>query len=184
MRILTVKELMVPIKDYATVHQDANLQEAILALEKAQAEIESGHHKHRAILVLDDNGNVLGKLTMKDILIALEPNYGNMEGMEALTRSGYSADLIKSMLEENALWLEPLQFACERATQLKVSDFVRPPKDSEYVDENAALSEAVHQLIMTPYISLMVTRGKKVIGILRLSDVFATICDKIKTCKT
>jgi CBS domain-containing protein len=184
MRTLAVKALMVPIEDYATVPQGANLQEAILALEKAQAELESLNHKHRAILVLDDNGNVLGKLTMKDILIALEPNYGNLEGMDVLSRSGYSPDLIKSMLEENALWLEPLQFVCERATQLKVSDFVRPPKDSEYVDENASLVEAVHQLIITPYISLLVTRDKKVVGILRLSDVFRAICDKIKTCKS
>jgi CBS domain containing-hemolysin-like protein len=184
MRTLAVKELMVPIEDYATVPQDANLQEAIIALEKAQAELDSIHHKHRAILVLDDNENILGKLTMKDILIALEPNYGNMEGIEALARSGYSPDLIKSMLKENALWLEPLQFICERATQLKVSDFVRPPKDSEHIDENATLGEAVHQLIITPYDSLLVARDKKTVGILRLSDVFATICDKIKTCKT
>ena len=183
MRTLVVKELMVPIEDYATVRQEANLQEAIFAMEKAQTGLESSHHKHRAILVLDDNRNVVGKLTMKDILIALEPNYGNIKGMEALTRSGHSPDLIKSMLKDNALWLEPLQFVCERGTQLKVSDFVKPPEDSEHVDENATLGEAVHQLIVYPYHSLLVTRGKRVVGILRLSDVFATICDKIKTCK-
>jgi len=183
MRTLAVKDLMVPIEDYATVPQEANLQEAIIALEKAQAELESIHHKHRAVLVLGDKESILGKLTMKDILIALEPNYGNIEGMQALTRSGYSQDFIKSMLKENALWLEPLQFVCERATQLKVSDFVRPPEDNEHIDENATLGEAVHQLIITPYDSLLVTRDKKTVGILRLSDVFATICDEIKTCK-
>ena len=88
------------------------------------------------------------------------------------------------MLEKNALWLEPLEFVCERATRLKVSDFIRPPEESEYVDEKASLSEAVHQLIVYPYISLLVTRNKLVVGILRLSDIFATVCDNIKTCKT
>ncbi len=184
MKTVSVKELMVPIEEYATVPQGANLYQAILALEKAQIALEPLQHRHRAILVLDESGNVLGKLTMKDILITLEPNYGKLEGMEVLSRSGYSPDLIKSMLEKNALWVEPLQFVCERATQLKVNDFVRPPEDSEHVDENATLDEAIHQLIVYPYHSLLVTRNNKVVGILRLSDVFATICDKIKTCKT
>ena len=184
MNNITVKELMVPLKEYATVPQEANLRQAILALEKAQLGLDRSQHKHRAILVLDESGNVLGKLTMKDILVALEPNYGKLEGWGVLSRSGYSPDLIKSMLEKNALWLEPLQFVCERASQLKVSDFVKPAEDREHVDENATLGEAIHQLIIYPYHSLLVLRGKKVVGILRLSDVFAVICDKIKNCKS
>ncbi|MCP4682184.1 MAG: CBS domain-containing protein [Desulfobacterales bacterium] len=183
MRNVIVKELMVPIKDYATISQGATLDEAILALEKARMALEPSQHRHRAILVLDESGNVFGKITMKAIIIALEPNYRNFEGIEALTRSGYSPDLIKDMLEENALWLEPLEFACKRATQLKVSDFVRPPEKAEHVDEKATLGEAIHQLIMYPYNSLLVTRDNKVVGILRLADIFVTICNKIKTCK-
>ena len=184
MKTVNVKELMVPLKDYATVSHEATLREAVRALEKAQMTLEPMQHRHRAILVLDKSGNVLGKITMKDILVALEPNYGKLQGMEVLSRSGYSADLIKSMLEKNALWFEPLQFVCERATQLKVRDFVKPPADSEHVDENATLDEALHQLIVYPYESLLVTQGKKIVGILRLSDVFAAICDRIKTCNT
>ena len=182
MKAIHVKDLMVPLKEYATVSREATLREAIRELEKAQMAFEPMQYRHRAILVLDKNGNVLGKLTMKDILLTLEPNYGKLEGMEVLTRSGYSVDLIKSMLEKNALWLEPLQFICERATHLKVRDFVKPPVDNEHVDENATLGEAIHQLIVYPYQSLLVTRHKKAVGILRLSDVFATICDRIKTC--
>ena len=182
MRTITVKELMVPLEEYATVLREATLFEAVLALEKAQAALVQSQYKHRAILILDQSKKVLGKITMKDILIALEPNYGNLEGMEVLSRSGYSPELIKTMLENNALWLEPLQFICERATQLKVKDFMSPTKDDEHIDENATLDEAVHQLVMYPYISLLVTRADKVVGILRLSDVFIKICDKIKTC--
>ena len=183
MKTINVQELMVPLKDYATVLREATLREAVRALEKAQLALGPSQYKHRAILVLDEAGNVLGKLTMKDILVVLEPNYRNLESMEVLSRSGHSPDLIKSMLKGNALWLEPLQFVCERAKQLRVSDFVKPPKDGESVDENATLGEAAHRLIVYPYNSLFVTRNKRIVGILRLSDVFATVCDKIKTCK-
>ena len=182
MKTVIVKELMIPLEEYATVPREATLYAAILSLEKAQTALEPSRYKHRAILVLDQSGKVLGKITMKDILIALEPNYGNLEGMGVLARSGYSPNLIKDMLDGNALWLKPMQFICERATQLKVSDFVRPSEKGEHIDENATLDEAIHQLVMYPYISLLVTRADVVVGILRLSDVFAKICDKIKTC--
>ena len=144
--------------------------------------LDPSQHKHRAILVLDESGKVVSKLIMKDILVALEPNYGKVEGMGVLERSGYSPDLIKSMLKDNVLWAEPLQFVCERATKLKLSDFIQAPSEGEYIEENATLGEAVHQLIVYPYQSLLVTSDDEVVGILRLSDVFTKICDVIKGC--
>ena len=180
MKTIKVKELMVPLKDYATVHREATLREAVLALEKAQLTLDPSRHKHRAILVLDGSGKVVSKIVMKDILVALEPNYGKVEGMEVLQRSGYSPDLIRSMLEDNVLWSEPLQFVCKRATNLKVSDFMRAPSEGEYIDKNATLGEATHQLVAYPYHSLLVTSGDDVVGILRLSDVFTKICNLIK----
>jgi len=180
MKTITVKELMLPLNKYATVSRGATLREAVLALEKAQMTLDPTRHKHRAILVLDESGKVMSKLTMKNILVALEPNYGKVEGTDVLERSGFSPDLIRSMLEDNALWAQPLQFVHERAAQLKVGDFIQAPSENEYVDENSTLGEAAHQLIVYPYLSLLVTRDDEVVGILRLSDVFTKVCEIIK----
>ena len=70
-------------------------------------------------------------MTMKDILVAIEPNYGRVEGTDVLERSGYSPDMIRDMLDDNALWMEPLQFICERAAGLKLSSFTRAPSADE-----------------------------------------------------
>ena len=180
MKTISAKELMVPLKDYATVSSGETLLEAVLALEKAQMTLDPTKHKHRAILVLNESGKVVGKMTMKSILVALEPNYGKGEGTEVLERSGYSPDLIKSMLEDNALWAKPLQFVRERAAELKVGRFIQMPAETEYIHENATLGEAVHQFIVSPYHSLLVTRDDEVVGILRLSDIFTKVCDIIK----
>ncbi|MDX2451737.1 MAG: CBS domain-containing protein, partial [Desulfosarcina sp.] len=75
MKTVIVKELMVPIEEYATVPQEANLYETVLALEKAQMSYDPSKHKHRAILVLDSGKKVVGKLDMLDILMSLEPKY-------------------------------------------------------------------------------------------------------------
>jgi CBS domain-containing protein len=180
MRTITVRELMVPLEAYATVSREATLREAILALERAQMTLDPSRHKHRAILVLDEGGKVVSKITMKNILVALEPNYGKVEGMGVLERSGFSPDLIKDMLKNNALWSEPLQFFGERAAKLKVCDFIQAPSADEYIDENTTLGEATHQMLVQPVLSLLVTSNDEVVGILRLSDVFTKICDIIR----
>ena len=59
MKSYSVKDLMVPLSEYATVTQDATLYEAVLALEEAQEKFEDKHtrYRHRAILVLDKDCN-------------------------------------------------------------------------------------------------------------------------------
>ena len=73
MRSIYVKDLMVLLDEYVTVSRDATLYDAIVSMENAQKKIDPSKHKHRAILVLDHDGNVIGKVTMFDILTALEP---------------------------------------------------------------------------------------------------------------
>jgi CBS domain-containing protein len=173
---------MVPIDEYATVSSDANLYEAVLALEQAQLTFDPHRHRHRALLVFNEERNVVGKLDIYDILMALEPKYGELDAAGVLKSSGHSPELIESMLRDNILWEEPLQFICSRATDINVRDFMEAPEDGVYIELNATMDEAIHQLIMWRYQSLLVTSDKKVVGVLRLSDVFTKICDKIKTC--
>ena len=67
------KELVIPLSEYATVTVGANLYEAVWALEKAQADLDHTRYRHRAILVLDEKKNVVGKMSQLDVLRALEP---------------------------------------------------------------------------------------------------------------
>jgi CBS domain-containing protein len=183
MRSIAVKDLMIPLEQYATVSEDASLHEAVLALEEAQKSIDPSRYKHRAILVLGREGNVVGKVSMFDILIALEPRYEDLKGMEnVLSRSGYSREFLQKMFKQNLLWDEPLEHICSRAPKLAAKDFMEVPVEGAYIEEVATLDEAIHRLVYQRHNSLLVTRGEQVVGILRLSDVFAEICSKIKAC--
>jgi CBS domain-containing protein len=57
------------------------------------------------------------------------------------------------------------------------------PTEGEYVREDASLDEAIHQLVMGKHQSLLVTRGEKIVGILRLTDVFLEIGEVMKACR-
>lgn len=184
MKSYSVKDLMVPLSEYATVTENATLFEAVMALEDAQENFEDKHtrYRHRAILILNKDGSVVGKLSQLDVLRALEPKYKDMIEGEGSHRYGISKAFMKSVLEDYSLFANPLDDICRKAGEQNVENFMYTPTEGEYVSENASLEVAIHQLIMGNHQSLLVTRDKKIMGILRLTDVFAAVFHKMKAC--
>lgn len=182
MKEYTVKDLMVPISEYATVSEDASLYEAVLTLEKAQADFNANHYTHRAILVYDKQKQIVGKLSQLDVIRSLEPKYNDMLESSGHSRFGFSRKFMKSLLTQYKLWDMPLADICRKASGIRVSDVMYTPSEGEFVSEEATLNEAVHMLVMGHHQSLLVTRGTEIIGILRLTDVFSAIFHMMKEC--
>ena len=184
MKSNVVKNLMVPVSEYGTVSEEATLYEAIMVLEKAQNEWDQTRYPQRAVLVYDKNDRIVGKLSQFDVIRSMEPKYEEIGGKIYLSRFGYSPLDVKSLLKEYKLWHKPLNDICRTAAKMKVKTFMYTPTEGEFVDENATLDEAIHQLIMGRHQSLLVTRGKEkqIVGILRKTDVFAEIAEAIKAC--
>ncbi len=184
MKSYSVKDLMVPLSEYATVSEDATLYEAILSLEKAQEQFEDKHtrYRHRAILVLDRNDQVIGKISQLDALKALEPKYQDMIQGKESHRLGISKSFMKSMLEDYQLFTSPMDDICRKAGEQNVKVFMSSLTEGEYISEDKTLDIAIHQFIMGNHQSLLVTGGDKIVGILRLTDVFAALFHKMKEC--
>ncbi|HAR33129.1 MAG TPA: hypothetical protein DCR95_03285 [Desulfobacter sp.] len=183
MKTYQVKDLMVPLSEYATVDEDATLFEAVIALEKAQFEYCNSSYRHRAILILNKEKKVIGKISQLDILRALEPKYAEMQGSDGLSRYGFSRKFMKSLLIQYRLFESPLNDICKTAGQKKVQDFMYTPTEGEYVAEDTTLDEAIHQLVLGHHQSLLVTRGEEIVGVLRLTDVFAAVFHMMKQCQ-
>ena len=181
METMLIKDLMVPLDEYATVPNSATLYDAVLALEEAQEKFDHLPYKHRAVLVYDSKDQIVGKLGQLDIIRALEPKYGEMGNIKSLSRFGLSRKFISSIMENNYLWEKPLTHICKKGADIKVKDFMHTPVEGEYVNEDASLEMACHQLVLGHHQSLLVTRGDKIIGILRLTDVFNAIFQTMKT---
>jgi len=181
MNSLTIKKLTVPLSQYATVSESATLYDAILALEKAQANNDQSHYPHRAILVFDERNRVIGKLGQFDILMALESKYSQIPDFERLTGMGLSAKFAKDLFKQYSVWNEPLEKICQEAADLNVRDVMYNLTEDEYIEESASIDEAIHQLIMGRHQSLLVTRDEEIVGILKLTDVFHWISQLIKS---
>ena len=180
MKNLYVKDFMVPLSEYATVSEEATLRDAVRALKKAQKVFDSDRYRHRAVLVFDKNNRIVGKLSQHDIIQAIEPNYRNLKGLDGLSRFGLSPALVESLLEQYSLWDRPVEQLCLVAANLKVKEIMYTPAEGEYVSQDASLGAAIHQLVTGKHHSLLVTDGEKIVGILRLTDVFSLISEKLE----
>jgi hypothetical protein len=58
---------------------------------------------------------------------------------------------------------------------------MQTPSPGEFVAEDCNLDTAIHRLIAGTHLSLLVTRGKQIVGILRISDVFAAVFHEMMT---
>ncbi|MEJ2643025.1 MAG: CBS domain-containing protein [Desulfosarcinaceae bacterium] len=92
-----VKDLMVSLSEYATVDEEATLFEAVLALEKAQEAFDHTQYRHRAVLVLDRDQRVIGKVGQVDVLNALEPQAADLDEIKALSQFGFSDRFIQEL---------------------------------------------------------------------------------------
>lgn len=180
MKNYCVKDMMVPISEYATVSEDATLFESVLALEKAQEGFQQSRYSHRAVLILDKNKRVVGRLSQMDFLHALEPRDANLDQIRKFKQFGFSRKAVSLQQEEYLKSSPPILDVYSKAAKLKVTDFMQRPTEGEYVDENTSVDNALHQLTSGSNLSLLATRGTHIVGVLRLADVFSAVFNAMK----
>ncbi len=192
MKTILVKEIMVPLAEYATVNENDTMAEAVLALEKARNRFNKEKLKHRAILVTNSQNQVVGRISYLDFLQGLEPKYNEIEELyHTINRklgsryhlvADYSPGQFRSQIQKYNLWEKPLNNLCGKAGACLARDFMHIPTELDYIDEQAALDQAVHQFVLVRTQSLLVKGSQEIIGILRLSDVVETIFSMVKQC--
>jgi CBS domain-containing protein len=182
MKNILVKDLMVPLAEYATVEERATLFEAVLSLEYAHEKFDPKRPKHRAILVLNEKQQVVGKIGFREVLKSLEKKYADIEDLRGVA-GNFTPEFIRAQLQKYSLLQKPLNDICRKAAHVRVTEFMHIPREDEYVAKDATLDEAIHQLIMNEKLSLLVRDDHEVIGILRLSDVVDKVWEIMKACE-
>src|SRR3990172_9569340 len=145
-------EIMIPLKDYAVVSQDATIEEALKITEECYKKLPPEKYKHQGILVKDAEGNIVGKLTQADILRGLVQDYKVSD---------------KTFLGR-----------CKALRDKEVHEFMTTVTLT--VDVNEELVHALQILETSGHRGLLVTgEGKKPIGMLRLTDIYQLVRETI-----
>jgi CBS domain-containing protein len=180
-----VEEIMVPLAQYATVSENTTLLEAVQRLEEAQKAFDRERYRHRAVLVLNNEGRLVGKLSQHDVIRALEPNYRRVNRLASVGRFGWSQEYLESIARQHRLWSTPLEGLCTSSAGLRVREIMHSPEEGEYIEKVAPITKALHHLVMGSHNSLLVIDSEReIVGVLRLTDVFALVCQTLQKCSS
>lgn len=181
MENLTVRDLMVPADQFPKISSNAHFYEALAALETAQKRYLAGECEQRILLVEDETGKIMGKLSPFDLLRGLETNYNRVEAEKTLSGFGLS-HIWKSLQEDYHLWESPFKDLCRKAEDVRVKDFIKSSSEGQSVDMADSMSKCFHLFVMERHDALFVVESDQIVGLLRFSDVYKKTSETMNAC--
>jgi len=156
----TAKDLMIPLEDYPHIPYWFTLRQAMAIVRETAIKFE-GQFEPRAVLVFDEKYQLMGILTLRDIITGLEPNFLQ------------ETSLIKMDPSLTVLMGNFYGPKMKEQSQRPVSEVMSPTK----VTVNAAdpITKPLYVMIKENVGLIPVMQGGKVAGMLRLSDLFGEI---------
>ncbi|MBI4965486.1 MAG: CBS domain-containing protein [Desulfomonile tiedjei] len=172
-----VRDLLVPLTEYATTKVDKSLREAIPTLRKLYCQVEEGRCTqagHRHILVLDHSGELVGILSFRSILHVLIPEIagGLTAKLEALGISIAFAQAGTANLDEARA---SFRARVIRNAETKVQDVMLKVRGT--IEADAELMDALKLMYTNKITVIPVYEGKQLVGVLRESDLFLHVAE-------
>jgi CBS domain-containing protein len=155
-----VKDLMIPLEDYPHIPYWFTLRQAMAIVREAAIKFE-GSFEPRAVLVFDEKYQLMGILTLRDIIKGLEPRFLK------------ETNLIKMDPSLTVLMGDLLGPQMKEHSQRPVSEVMSPIQAT--VDGNAPIVKALYLMIKENVGLMPVIQDSKVAGMIRLSDLFGEI---------
>jgi CBS domain-containing protein len=159
-----VKDLMIPLEDYPHIPYWFTLRQAMAIVREAAIKFE-GSFEPRAVLVFDEKYQLLGMLTLRDIIRGLEPRFM------------HETALVKADPNLTVLMGDLFGPGMREASQKPVSEVMSPIKVT--VQGSDLLAKAIFIMIKENVGLMPVIQDGKVAGMIRLSDLFKEISDMV-----
>ncbi len=176
-----VRDIMVPLSDYAVTNVKSSLKEAALSLRKQYCQVEEGRCTeagHRSVLVLDDSGALVGVLDFRSVLRVLIPEIagGLTVRLESLGVSAAFAEAGAFELDESRL---DFYGRVRKNAETRVSEVMLKVRGT--IDAEADLMEALRLIYQNKVHMLPVFDAGKLVGVVRDSDLFLVVADIFRT---
>jgi len=169
----TARELMIDVFAYPHIPYWSTLRQAVGIMKKAILDVEKCMYP-MMILVFDEKYNLVGTLTMKDILWGLAP-------VPIKTKTIAGVEDVPPAVDENALaGLEAGLFSPESKQLAKklISEIVVPIKASVSPDDSVVKAAFLMQRLNIQVLPV-IENNKKLVGIVRMVEVFREVSDTI-----
>ena len=179
-----IKDIMAPIEDYDRVNIDAQLCDAMSILKGNFEKLKSGDNGnyHKTLLVVDAEDNIVGKLSMYDLIRGLVPEpakkpevskaYGAMRSGRVREVSAEVGDF-----QEHFNWLHAtFSDLIKQEAHKKVRDIMSPiAKSSLKADDK--LTHGIYTLFKDNVRQQFVQDEEKIVGVVNLNVIFTELLE-------
>jgi signal-transduction protein with cAMP-binding, CBS, and nucleotidyltransferase domain len=156
----TAKDLMIPLEDYPHIPYWFSLRQAMAIIREAAIKFE-GAFEPRAVLVFDEKYQLMGILTLRDIIIGLEPKFLQETSLIKMdpTLTVFMGKFFGPKMQEQSQ-----RVVSEVMSSIKVT-----------VDAEDPITKPLYAMVKENVGLIPVMQAGKVAGMLRLSDLFGEI---------
>ena len=148
---MTIYARDVMVTSFDRIHQNAPIKDAIDMI--LNGKIRKTGHKTISLIVVDGYGQMVGVISMYDILFHLRPDFLNL-----------------SVDADTLMWKGQLKQLTETLKNKKVNQLMSTQVMSAGIDEHIIV--ILDKMIKNKFRRLPVLEGNKPIGIIYLSDVY------------
>jgi CheY-like chemotaxis protein len=167
----TVQDIMIHIDDYSKVSEENTVKDAVMTLMSSFNKfISSGRIMetgHRSLLVYDQNNEVVGILSIMDLIQALRPAY----------LSAAKPSMADSIQYSPMFWVGLFTTQVKALSKKRIGDIMSERPLSVAHDTN--LMEVANLMYLTQIRRLLVSNRQKIIGVVREQELFFEIANII-----
>ena len=158
------RDIMIPIEDYTTIDADSTIKEGIEGLKRSFESFASTSRimetGHRSIVVFDRKGEMVGILSIRDLIRSLRPSY----------LSASKPSTADSMVYSPMFWTGQFTHQAKALVNKRIREVMS--EAPMRIDEDTNLME-IANLIYSEHVRRMaVTRKGKVVGMVREQEIF------------
>jgi hypothetical protein len=103
--------------------------------------------------------------------------------VESVAVGGFSPDRTNSKRKEYESSEDPLDGFCKNAGETIIKSIMIVPEEHRITDADSSINEAASRMLSSGHDYLFVREGRRLTGIVSLSDIVGYICDTVRACR-
>ncbi|MBC8318499.1 MAG: CBS domain-containing protein [Desulfobulbaceae bacterium] len=168
---LLVKDVLIPIERYPHLNENKSLYDAVQEFREFTVG-EKNRLRYAEMLVVNDKNQLVGKIDLNGVLHALAPSLFASEKVGKYEGMGSDFPNLVILLEESFLK------TCAEQRSVPVKDFMSEIKTT--VTGDTPMLKTLMLMMNEKNHTFPVVEGNKVIGVIRLEEIFLDLCGHCK----
>lgn len=165
------EDFMIPLSEYPHIHYKSTLKQAIEKMEKSVINVDGRLSLPRALLVFDEENQLIGIVRRRNILRGLEPDFLKTMAIPH-RRKLFDIDVDPNLVDLSS---GKMAEAIKKQAERPVSEVMIPIGST--VNHDDQLAKVIYKMVSIDMALIPVLKEDKVVGVIRTVELFREIAN-------